>query len=55
MYVDVLLAAQVRACVKLRFYFCFPWAGGSPFYKQGSAEFSVEIRELEYFLTYKTL
>ena len=53
MYVDVLLAAQVRACVKLISYFCFLWAGGSPFYKQGSAEFSVKIRELKYFLTYK--
>ena len=46
MYVDVLLATQLRACVKLiPYFFVFPWAGSSPFYKQGSAEFSVEIRE----------
>ena len=51
MFVVVLLAALLRACVELNFYInCFSWAGGNPFYKQSFAEFSVEFRELEYFL-----
>ena len=27
----------------------FSWAGGSPFYKRSSVEFSVESKKLEYF------
>ena len=36
-------------CVKL-YIDCFSWIGGSPLYKQSSAEFSTGFRELEYFL-----
>ena len=51
MYVDVLPAAQLRACVELNFYInYFSWSGGSPFYKRSSAKFLVEFRELKYFL-----
>ena len=28
---------------------CFSWAGGSPYFKQSSVEFSAEFKELEYF------
>ena len=47
----VLLAAQLRACVELNFYInYFSWTGGCPFYKRSSIEFSVEFRELDYFI-----
>ena len=36
-------------------YNCFFLVGGSPHYRQGSAEFLVEKKKLEYFLIYETV
>ena len=33
---------------------CFSWAGGSPYFKQSSVEFSIEFRGLECFSYFKS-
>ena len=36
-----------RDCVKYVIN-CFSWAGGSPYFKRSSAEFSAEFKEIDF-------